>query len=50
MEKDIELEELGLIIKKSKNDKSPGPDRFTSKFYKIFRPNIKFLLLKLLNT
>ena len=49
LDKDISMEELGNIVKKSKNNKSPGPDGFTNEFYKIFWHNIKNLLLKLLN-
>ena len=49
LDKDISMEELGNIVKKSKNHKSPGPDGFTNEFSKIFWPNIKNLLLKLLN-
>ena len=49
LEKEISLEELGSIVKQSKNNKSAGPDGFSNEFYKIFWPNIKHLLLKLLN-
>ena len=49
LEKKITMSELELIIKKSKNNKSPGPDGFTNEFYKIFWHNIKKFLLKLLN-
>ena len=49
MEKEITMEELGFIIKKSKNNKSPGASGFSNEFYKIFWPNIKILLLNLLN-
>ena len=49
LEKEISMEELGNIVKQSKNNKSPGPDGFSNEFYKIFWPNIKHLLLKLLN-
>ena len=49
LDSDISMEELGNIVKKAKNNKSPGPDGFTNEFYKIFWPNIKNLLLKLLN-
>ena len=48
LDKVISMEELGNIVK-SKNNKSPGPDGFTNEFYKILWPNIKNLLLKLLN-
>ena len=50
LENEITIEELGFIIKKSKNNKSPGPDGFTNEFYKIFWPNLKILLLKLLKS
>ena len=50
LEKDISLDKLGYIVKKSKNNKSPGPDGFTNEFYKIFWPNLKIILLKLLNS
>ena len=50
IEKDITLEELGRVIQKSKNNKSPGPDGFTYEFYKMFWPNLKIILLQLLNT
>ena len=49
LEKDITMEELGFIVRKSKNNKSPGPSGFSNEFYKIFWPNIKILLLNLLN-
>ena len=50
LEKDITIEELAQIVKKSKNNKSPGPDGFTNEFYKIFWPNIRFILLKLIKS
>ena len=50
IEKDITIEELAQIVKKSKNNKSPGPDGFTNEFYKIFWPNIRFILLKLIKS
>ena len=50
IEQIITLEELNNIIKKSKNNKSPGPDGFSNEFYKCFWPTLKILLLKLLNS
>ena len=48
--KDITIEELAQIIKKSKNNKSPGPDGFTNEVYKKIWPNIKNILLKLIKS
>ena len=50
VEKEITLEELSNIVKKSKNNKSPGPDGYSNEFYKVFWPTIKILLMKLLNS
>ena len=50
LEKDITIEELAQIVKKSKNNKSPGPDGFTNEFYKIFWANIRFILLQLIKS
>ena len=48
LERDISEEDLELIVFKSKNNKSPGPDGYSNEFYKIFWPQIKTLLLKLM--
>ena len=40
LEKDITLEEAGIALKKMKNNKTPGPDGFTSEFYKFFWKDI----------
>ena len=50
VEKEITLDELSNIVKKSKNNKSPGPDGYSNEFYKVFWPTIKILLMKLLNS
>ena len=50
IEAEISLEELKLVVMKSKNNKSPGPDGYTNEFFKLFWPNIKTLLLQLLNS
>ena len=49
IEREISLEDLKHIVFKSKNNKSPGPDGYSNKFYKIFWDQIKILLLKLMN-
>ena len=50
IEKDIMIEELGITVMKSKNNKSPGPDGYSNEFYKTFWHSIKMILLKLLNS
>ena len=47
---EININELHRQIFSTQNNKSPGPDGFTNEFFKIFWDQLKFLLLKLLNT
>ena len=46
LEKDITLEEAGIALKKMKNNKTPGPDGFTSEFYKFFWKDIGNFLIR----
>ena len=49
LEGKLTLPELSTALKRMKNDKSPGPDGFTSEFYKFFWKDIGMLLLNSLN-
>ena len=49
LESDISNNELKEAIKKSKNNKSPGPDGFLNEFYKLFWPELNKWMLKLFN-
>ncbi|KAK3091716.1 hypothetical protein FSP39_022111 [Pinctada imbricata] len=46
LEKPISIEEVGEAVKLLKNDKSPGPDGFSARFFKFFWPNLKFFLFR----
>ena len=46
LETDITLEEAGIALKKMKNNKTPGPDGFTSEFYKFFWKDIGNFLIR----
>ena len=50
LERDISLEDLQQVVHNSKNNKSPAPDDFLNEFYKVFWPQIKTLLLKLMTS
>ena len=47
LEREITEEELKEVIKRSKNNKSPGPDGYSNEFYKIFWPELNKWMLKL---
>ena len=47
LEGKITTEEIIYVIKKSKNNKSPGPDGFSNEFYKIFWPELGQWMTKL---
>ena len=49
LEMEITEEELKEVIKKSKNNKSPGPDGYSNEFYKIFWPELNKWMQKLFN-
>ena len=48
MEREITFEELYEVVKKPKNNKSPGPDGFSNEFLKVFWPGLGTWLLKLM--
>ena len=49
MEENIAYEEVLLCLKKMKNHKSPGPDGFSSEFYKYFWKDIGHFLITSFN-
>ena len=49
LEAPLLLEELSYALKNMKNDKSPGPDGYTSEFYKFFWKDLKYFLLRSYN-
>ncbi|KAK3105615.1 hypothetical protein FSP39_001875 [Pinctada imbricata] len=46
LEDDITLAEAGKVLKKMKNNKSPGPDGFTTEFFKFFWTDLRVFLLR----
>ena len=49
IEAKITIEEIINVIKKSKNNKSPGPDGYSNEFYNIFWPELGQWMNKLFN-
>ena len=49
MDGDVTLLETALVLKNMKNDKSPGPDGFTTEFYKFFFCDIGCFLIRSYN-
>ena len=49
LELPLDIYELTNSLKNMKNDKSPGPDGFTSEFFKIFWKDLKYFLLRSIN-
>ena len=49
LEGEIEYSDLGIALKNMKNNKSPGLDGFTVEFFKFFRIDIGYHILKSLN-
>ena len=49
LEGEISYEELALVVKKSKNNSSPGGSGYTNEFYKFFWGDIGYFLLRSLN-
>ena len=45
LDREIDIEELGLAVRSLKNEKSPGPDGYTSEFYKFFWIDLEIFLL-----
>ena len=46
---DITFQELASVLKEMKNNKSPGPDGFTTEFYKFFFRDIGVFYLRSIN-
>ena len=46
---DFSIEELNIIIKKLKNNKSPGPDGIPTEFFKHMDDETRLLVLDILN-
>ena len=46
LDSEIQIQKLGSAIRNFKNDKSPGPDGFTSEFYKFFWPDLNYFLYR----
>ena len=40
------MEDLEKVIRSSKNNKAPGPEGFSNKFFKYFQSEFKFWILK----
>ena len=49
LEGPLTVEELGIALKKMKNNKTPGIDGFPSEFFKVFLSKLKYLILNALN-
>ncbi|KAK2578452.1 hypothetical protein KPH14_012258, partial [Odynerus spinipes] len=49
LDKDIEMTELNIVLKRLKVKKTPGPDGITNEFYKYLPENMKEVLLKIMN-
>ena len=45
-EGEITLQEIGMYLKKIRNNKSPGTDGFSGEFFKFFYPDLKYRLHK----
>ena len=46
----LQLEELGIVLKNMKNNKSPGIDGITAEFLKVFWGKLKFFICNALNS
>ena len=46
LDREIDIEELGLAVRSLKNEKSPGPDGYTSEFYKFFWIDLKYFFYR----
>ena len=49
LETPLTIDELSKALKSMKNDKSPGPDGYTSEFFKFFWKDLKYYLLRSYN-
>ena len=49
LEGEITIAEIALVLKNMKNNKSPGPDGFTTEFYKFFFSDIGHFLVRSFN-
>ena len=49
LEGPLTIDELGIALKKMKNNKTPGIDGFPSEFFKVFWVKLKYLVLNALN-
>ena len=49
MEGEIKEQEIGQILKKMKNNKSPGSDGFTAEFFKFFYKDVKVSIRRAIN-
>ena len=46
----ITVKEIGQVLKRMKNNKSPGIDGFTSKFFKVFYSKLQYFITKSINS
>ena len=49
LEGEIKEQEIGQILKKMKNNKSPGSDGFTAEFFKFFYKDVKVSIRRAIN-
>ena len=45
----MSIEELSLVLKKMKHNKTPGIDGFTSEFFKVFWARLKYFVPNAIN-
>ena len=46
----ITVKEIGQVLKRMKNNKSPGIDDFTSEFFKVFYSKLQYFITKSINS
>ena len=47
LDSEIQIQELGSTVRNLENDKSPGPDGFTSEFYNFFGQTVNIFFIGL---